>query len=212
MGYPALRGAGQIPTDQIVGLAERIDTNRAQSLQSASTTRTCCWSARQQRPLYGWGGFGRNRVFDERGVDISITDGIWVIIIGSNGWLGYAAIFGLLGMPLIILAIWRKRYDVGLVTGGLGVAQAGNLLDLIPNASLTPLLWLVGGALMGRLELRARQKAPIPKPSPRPRRCPVTAAIAASAPRTRPRLKSAAARRGSHQNASSGGTSLVSRT
>jgi hypothetical protein len=163
MGYPALRGAGQIPTDQIVGLAERIDTNRAQSLQFRFDNEDMLLERAQQRPLYGWGGFGRNRVFDERGVDISITDGIWVIIIGSNGWLGYAAIFGLLGMPLIILAIWRKRYDVGLVTGGLGVAQAGNLLDLIPNASLTPLLWLVGGALMGRLELRARQKAPDPE-------------------------------------------------
>jgi len=35
----------------------------------------------------------------------------------------------------------------------LALMLVGNLIDNIPNASLTPLTWLLAGALWGRLEL-----------------------------------------------------------
>jgi hypothetical protein len=160
MTYPALRGTGQIPTDQLVATASQISAERAGSLQFRFDNEDVLLARAEERPLYGWGGFKRSRVFNERGRDITVADGAWVIMIGRNGWLGYAAIFGLLGMPLVMLAIWRKRYHVGLVTAGLGMAQAVNLLDLLPNASITPVLWLVSGALMGRLETQTVQDAP----------------------------------------------------
>ena len=35
------------------------------------------------RPIFGWGGWGRNRVYDEMGNDMAVTDGYWIIFFGS---------------------------------------------------------------------------------------------------------------------------------
>jgi tetratricopeptide (TPR) repeat protein len=41
-----------------------------------------------QQPFFGWGGWNRNRVYNELGEDISITDGYWIILFGVNGFVG----------------------------------------------------------------------------------------------------------------------------
>ena len=105
-----------------------------------------------EKPLFGWGGWGRNMVYDEKGRNISITDGKWVIIFGKDGWFGYLATFGLLTLPVMLLAI-RRRDDLTLASSALSVALVANLIDLIPNSGLTPLTWLMAGAIAGRLEL-----------------------------------------------------------
>ena len=68
--------------------------------------------ARDKR-LAGWGGWGRARVYNERGRDITITDGYWIIVMSENGWLGYIARFGLMCIPLILLGseVQKARYD-----------------------------------------------------------------------------------------------------
>ena len=43
---------------------------RLQCLGGIGTTEL----GRYQRPLFGWGGWGRSRVFNERGDDITIAD------------------------------------------------------------------------------------------------------------------------------------------
>ena len=41
-----------------------------------------------QKPLFGWGGWSRNRVFEESGRDMAVTDGFWILELGSNGCVG----------------------------------------------------------------------------------------------------------------------------
>ena len=50
-----------------------------------------------QRPVFGWGGWGRSRIIDMNGKDIAVTDAYWVIVLGTTG------IFGLVFFCLIIL-------------------------------------------------------------------------------------------------------------
>ena len=60
-----------------------------------------------ERPLFGWGGWGGSRIHDEEsGRDISVTDGLWIIILGRNGMFGLCA--WLLAMALPALLLWRK--------------------------------------------------------------------------------------------------------
>ncbi|WP_255564095.1 hypothetical protein [Mameliella sp. CS4] len=84
-----------------------------------------------------------------------MTDGLWIIAIGTYGWVGFLAQFGLLLWPLVL--IWRatptQRPDtVSPFVGPLSLMLAINVADMIPNATLTPLTWLIAGALAGYAE------------------------------------------------------------
>ena len=53
-----------------------------------------------ERILFGWGRFGRSRVYNEYGSDISVTDGRWIITLGQFGVVGFMGEFGLLALAL----------------------------------------------------------------------------------------------------------------
>jgi hypothetical protein len=151
--YPMLRGADLVPTDSIHQAALSFNEQRAQSLKFRLDNEDMLLARANEKPLAGWGSWGRNRVYDpETGADLSVTDGIWVITIGSFGWLGYLAQFGMLTAPMILLAR-RRGMALAPVTAGLAVVAAVALIDLIPNATLTPVTWIVAGALAGQAVL-----------------------------------------------------------
>ena len=155
--YPMLRGAGWIPVDQVEAIAQSVSAERASSLMFRLDQEDDLLLKAQQRPLVGWGSWGRNHIYDpDTGAILSVTDGAWIIIIGSFGWLGYIAKFGLLTLPIILLALRRKMLEVTPATAGLALVMATNLFDLLPNATLTPMTWLIGGALAGRYAYVAR--------------------------------------------------------
>ena len=171
--YPALRGAGWVPIDLIVGWAEGISVDRAFSLEFRLANEDLLLARAQERPLFGWGGFGRSMVFDQDGVEQTITDGYWIIVVGQGGWARYLAEFGLLCLPAIVAAFSFRKSQYGIETTGLMLMLAANLVDLIPNATLTPLTWLVVGSIWGRMELgRITQDAGKPSP-PQLRKGPV---------------------------------------
>lgn len=153
--YPALRGAGVIPVDRVVSLATQINADRAGSLIYRLMNEEMLLEKANQRPLFGWGGWGRARVYDESGRDISTTDGSWIIVIGTQGWLGYLSLFGLLCGPILLLFLRKRDNGLTPTTAALGLVLAANLVDLIPNSGLTPVTWLLVGALAGRLEAGA---------------------------------------------------------
>ncbi|WP_372675369.1 hypothetical protein [Aquicoccus sp.] len=155
LAYPAARTAQILPFDQILQLAENIDPQRVGSFQTRLDNEDRLLAKASERPLFGWGGWGRGRVFDESGRDISITDGEWIIAMGSYGWVGYVARFGLLTVPVFLLWFHRRRYEIGMESSVLAVILAANLVDMIPNSSNLPVTWLLAGALWGRLELQA---------------------------------------------------------
>ena len=159
--FPMARSAGLVPTEALVSAAARIDPGRAQSLAFRLRHEDMLLEKAAEKPLYGWGRWGRNRVYDEEtGADQSVTDGAWVIIIGQSGWIGYIAGFGLMTMPIILLAL-RRRDQLSPATAGLALVSAVVLVDTIPNAPLTPVTWLVAGALAGRY-LREEQLVSAP--------------------------------------------------
>jgi hypothetical protein len=59
---------------------------------------------------------------------------------------------GLLAVPPILLALRRRREAIDPATAALALILAVNLIDLLPNSGLTPITWLLAGALAGRLE------------------------------------------------------------
>lgn len=151
--YPILRGAGFVPVDAISELAESISADRAESFIFRLNNEDLLLARANERPLFGWGAWGRSFIFDEEGRNISVTDGYWIIVIGVGGWVEYIGEFGLLCLTPLILALRRKTFDVSPATAALSVVLVVNLIDLIPNAGVTAVTWMMAGALAGRLEL-----------------------------------------------------------
>lgn len=155
--YPVARSVDIVPVNALVNLAGKISEERANSLSFRFANETELLDKAMQRPLFGWGGWGRSRIYDENGNDVSVTDGRWVIQMGQGGFVRYVSSFGLLAMPMILLALGRRRYGVDPATAGLCLALCVNLVDLLPNAGLTPVTWIMAGALLGRLEALREQ-------------------------------------------------------
>ena len=188
--YPMLRGAGLVPTEMAVNLAQGVDPDRASSLRFRLNNEDILLEKANQRPAFGWGGWGRNRVISDEGQDLSVTDGYWVILIGTRGWIGYLAEYGLLLLPIVFLGLRWRHLALSPATAGLAMALTANMIDMIPNGTLTSVTWLMAGALAGRLELgrlaetvgipqavgsqarasaytrQTRRHPPIPPPSP----------------------------------------------
>lgn len=163
VGYPLLRGADIVPASAIVERVERIDPDRAQSLGYRFDNEDVLLARANEKPFFGWGGWGRNHVYDvETGRMLTVTDGRWIIVIGTLGWFGYIGEFGLLALPLFLL--WRasRRRGVALspYVGPLALCTGINMIDMLPNATLIPFTWLIAGSILGYAEALAVRSTP----------------------------------------------------
>jgi hypothetical protein len=154
VSYPALRGAGLIPTKSIAELSAQFSSDRAESLQMRTENEEMLLDKTAEKPLFGWGTWGRGRIYktDWSGkfdYDATVTDGTWIIIISSFGWTGYISTFGILAYPTARAFRNRKRFAKFPSFVVLLAVLVINLFDLLPNSSLTPITWLIAGALAG---------------------------------------------------------------
>jgi hypothetical protein len=157
--YPMLRVADMVPTRLMVDLAQTVSGDRAASLGARFENETLLLDRALQRPVFGWGRYGRSRVYDSEGRDLAVTDGHWVITIGQFGILGFVAEFGLLALCVIKAAAASRKarsFKEKILLTALALIVATNVLDLLPNASLLPITWLFSGALLGRAEALQR--------------------------------------------------------
>ncbi len=70
--YPLLRSTGYTPIDLVTSLASSVSAERAKSFQARVQNEEQLLAKANQKPLTGWGGWGRNRIYDEwTGQDIS---------------------------------------------------------------------------------------------------------------------------------------------
>lgn len=173
MLYPALRGAGVLPVHELADYIKGFNAERAASLQFRLDNEDLLLDHANTRPLLGWGGVGRNLRYHENGENV-IVDGYWVIMIGQNGWIGYLARFGLLGWPLLVLYRSLRHHKPDAATAGLAVILAANMIELLPNSTLTPFTWLLAGCVLGYAEksaasVKSEQPTPTEPVRKRPR-------------------------------------------
>lgn len=173
--YPALRVADVFPMKWVVDKAAMINEDRASSLQFRFTHDDAILKKTMTRPVFGWGGFARGRIFDEQtGEDLSVTDGEWILVVMKRGVSGFLCFFSILLWP-VIRAAKRLRhvesYPVRALLAGLALAGAINSVDLLVNALFTVLPFLIVGALYGALQELAPARSQVPaQVPPYPRR------------------------------------------
>lgn len=134
-------------------IAYNISYERALSLWTRMENENILVEKALQRPLFGWGGWGRSRVYDEEGKDITITDGLWIIILGKTGLFGLGVFTLSLLLPIII---FLKKYSVKSWThpaiapsAALAVLLGLYMIDNLLNAMVNPIFAVVAGGLTG---------------------------------------------------------------
>jgi hypothetical protein len=159
--YPILRMAEIFPTDATAELATKFSEDRAQSLKFRFDQEEQLLGKAAERPFFGWGRFGRNRVLKEdyRGIgyDTSVTDGLWIITFGQFGLFGFLSEFGLLAFSVFRAAKAMKAtrsVEESIPLGAVALIVAVNMIELLPNSTLRPLTWLIAGSLLGWSEAK----------------------------------------------------------
>jgi hypothetical protein len=161
LSYPILRMAEIFPTETTVELAAGLSEERANSLKFRFDQEERLLKRAAERPFFGWGRFGRNRVYQENwqgeGVDTSVTDGRWIITFGQFGLFGFLSEFGLLALSVFRSAKALKAtrsFRDAISLGAIALIVAVNMVELLPNSTLQPWSWLIAGALLGWSEGR----------------------------------------------------------
>jgi hypothetical protein len=87
-------------------ITEKFSADRAASLQFRFDNENILVEKALERPLFGWGGWGRSRVYDEEtGEDVSVTDGFWIIVLGTRGYFGLFSVTLVMVLPVFLFLL-----------------------------------------------------------------------------------------------------------
>jgi len=153
IAYPILRMSDLFPTTELLSVATDVSPERSASLEVRFEQEQQLLAHASERFWFGWGRYGRSRIYDDYGNDISITDGQWIVTFGQFGIFGFLGQFGLLTLPVFLA--WRafrlvrsQREAIFLSCFTLIVALTA--IEQLPNASISSWSWLLVGGLLGR--------------------------------------------------------------
>jgi hypothetical protein len=149
--YAALRISGTWDGRHLVDAARAIDADRAASLSGRLRNEVLIAERAMERPLLGWGRWGRWRVRDDAGRDITVSDGLWVIALGQSGLIGLGALSACLALPVLLLLRRVPARTWGQAAAApaavLGIIVVLYTLDGLLNAMLNPIYVLAAGGL-----------------------------------------------------------------
>lgn len=176
--YLYMGATGYITPDRRDSIEEfvtkTLNAERAQSLIFRLENEELLSEKARQRPVFGWGGWGRARVYDDYGKDISVTDSLWIIAFGNQGAFGLITLFSTMIVPSFLLCVSRyppKIWAHPLAAPAVCVAVVTVLfaLDCVLNAMPNPIFTLSSGGIAG-LVLKPeplRKRVPKRKLAPR---------------------------------------------
>jgi hypothetical protein len=157
--YMGGRVTGLVSGDALTSAAATVSSERSASLRFRLNNENLMIDHSMNRPLLGWGGWGRGRVFDDAGQDVTVTDGLWIITLSGNGLYGLAGITMVLVLPGLLL-LWRIpgrswRHPAAAGAVALATVVLLHMVDNLFNAMINPVYLLAAGgiATVARLSL-----------------------------------------------------------
>ena len=156
--YCVCRPLGIWSGASMVSLSESVfGFERAQSLAFRFDQEEVLMASAMERPIFGWSRFGGFNPVGANGKS-AVTDGFWIIIFGSSGYVGLAALNAMLILPTVLfMRRFRPREwlnaDVA-PTLTLTMILPLFMLDNLSNAMLNPIYALAMGAVSGYVPRR----------------------------------------------------------
>jgi hypothetical protein len=169
--YLAGRSAGVIPKEFLISSAGAIAGEpRAESLEFRLEEEEPLYQRAMKRPIFGWGGWNRSRQIadtdEEEGYTTQVTDSLWIVALGQNGFVGLFSVVGALLLPPLV-AFWLVPYPQrsqgpGAIVTVLMLINVLFMFDCLLNAMVNPiyLLALGGGTSLLAQRLRAGHTQP----------------------------------------------------
>jgi hypothetical protein len=165
VGYIGLRGSGVWTGENAVALVDKVFGNeRGESFGFRVKNEILLAAKARERWVFGWGGWGRNLILDDRGENTTVIDGYWIIIFGTSGTVGLvllvymytmATVCGLRAAPA---RFWHRAETAPIIIAVFYTVFA--LANNIPNADINPVYGAFIGALTG-LAAMPKSAAPI---------------------------------------------------
>jgi hypothetical protein len=161
--YVGTRSTGLWTGDMAVNLIRTVlSERRADSLQFRMKNENLLAAHALKRPMFGWGGWGRNFVTDSDG-RVAVVDGMWIIALGTNGLLGLVTFEAALLLPMVMLV---KHYPVRAwrtptlaPAAALATVTTLYTIDSIANAMVNPVYYLALGGVTGTLGTLTRSRS-----------------------------------------------------
>lgn len=159
--YMAVRATNQVTADDVMArVAPYVDESRAGSLRVRLVNEDMIAERALQRPMLGWGGWKRAHVVEETtGRQLTVTDGMWIIVFGQRGLVGLAAFTLTMVLPVWLFLrrhparTWRDPRVVACAS--LAMVTVLFSIDCLLNAKLNPMIVLSWGALSSAPALAA---------------------------------------------------------
>jgi len=134
-------------------IVENISERRGKSLEVRFENETPLISKALEERWLGWGRWGRSRVVNEQGRDISITDGLWVIYFGRHGLVGLTGFVGMILLPVVVFC-WRlpgRFWGLASVAPMVALCTVTTLymFDSLMNSTINPVVTMLMGAIAG---------------------------------------------------------------
>ncbi|MCA8960424.1 MAG: O-antigen ligase domain-containing protein [Planctomycetes bacterium] len=127
-----------------------VGAERLQSLQFRLDNESQLVAKAWQRPVFGWGRWGRSHVFDDQGRDVSVLDGLWIIVFGEQGLVGLATLWVFFSVPALrmLRRLPARRWNTSTAAGYavFALLLALSMIDNLLNAMLNPVLLIALGA------------------------------------------------------------------
>jgi tetratricopeptide (TPR) repeat protein len=104
-----------------------------------------------QRPIFGWGGWGRNYVYDEDGRRVNVIDQLTIIAFSCFGYVGLVALASVFLLPtfLFLRRFAVKHWAQADLAPAVAIALVLNLylLDCMVNGMLNAIYLIAAGGL-----------------------------------------------------------------
>ncbi|WP_292003976.1 hypothetical protein [Chlorobium sp.] len=134
---------------------EKFSATRAQSLQFRFDNEAILIDKAMQGTFFGWGGYGRSRVHNDKGKDISVTDGLWIIVLGTSGIYGLATLTIAVQLPVLLFTMrikperWKEKRMAAPAV--MAIYLSIYMIDNLLNAMINPIYMLFCGGLTSML-------------------------------------------------------------
>ena len=152
---------------QAVDLAKAVvGPDRAQSLEYRFMCENLLAGRAMQQPLFGWGGWGRSESTSNADTEWKKkvpTDGMWIIILGTKGFVGLTLFYVAFTLPAFLF-VWRFPArlwgDPRLAAGSLAAGLLGvYMVDCLLNGFINIIYITLAGGLSS-LELKHLRAIP----------------------------------------------------
>jgi tetratricopeptide (TPR) repeat protein len=162
--YCAVRIGDLWSGSHAVSLARRfLNEDRAHSLEYRLVNEDLLIAKALQRPIFGWGGWGRNLVYNDDGRQLAEGDGLWIVTFGLYGYVGLVLMTVVLLLPAML---FLRRFRVELwdqpgLAPAAAIAIIVNLvlLDGLINGMLNVIYIIAAGGLANIIPSHTRPRA-----------------------------------------------------